>query len=188
MANGSARLFGNEEIDLDALMASACLPEVFAAVRIDGEEFWDGGYSANPALEPLLLAEDATDILILQITPFDVDKVHHSLSATVARISDIGFNACLLRDLKALTELQEALRESPSPPGALRPIERINLHLVQASPELSSRGPASKSDTRPSTLQNLRRIGYETMDAWLSEHRPELGHRSTITRQEAEAA
>ena len=188
VASGTARLFGNDEITLDALMASACLPEMFDAVRIDGEDYWDGGYSANPALEPLLAADEATDLLVMQITPFAVEDVGRSAPATMARISDIGFNACLLRDLKALTELQAALRDASGSTGSLRALERINLHLVAATPELTTLGPSSKSDTRPSKLQDLRGIGHETMDAWLKEHGDQLGRRSTLERQKPEAA
>ncbi len=35
------------------LLASACLPQFFKAVEIEGEPFWDGGYLGNPALWPL---------------------------------------------------------------------------------------------------------------------------------------
>jgi NTE family protein len=41
-------------VTLDAVMASACLPQLYPAVEIDGEAYWDGGYSANPALMPLV--------------------------------------------------------------------------------------------------------------------------------------
>jgi NTE family protein len=34
-------------------MASACLPQLFHAVEIDGEPYWDGGFTGNPALFPL---------------------------------------------------------------------------------------------------------------------------------------
>ncbi len=64
VGNGAARLFGNDEIDLHAIMTSACLPELFAAVQIDGEAYWDGGFSANPTLEPLIFGgHGATDVL-----------------------------------------------------------------------------------------------------------------------------
>ena len=120
MANGAARLFTGEAITLDALMASACLPDLFAAVEIEGEDYWDGGFSANPALEPLIFGDaDATDVLIVQITPFMDDDVSASLTGVMARMSDIGFNACLLRDLKALTEVQAIAREAGLDGGAV---------------------------------------------------------------------
>ena len=35
-----ARIFGTNEINVDVLMASACLPHLFQAVEIDGEPYW----------------------------------------------------------------------------------------------------------------------------------------------------
>lgn len=99
VSNGAGRLFGNDEITVDAIMASACLPDLFAAVTIDGEDYWDGGFSANPALEPLIFdGHGATDLLIVQITPFAVEDAPTSLGGIIGRMSDIGFNACLLRE------------------------------------------------------------------------------------------
>ena len=54
VATGEAALFGNASIDVDVLCASACLPFVFPAVQIGKRSYWDGGYSGNPPLGPLL--------------------------------------------------------------------------------------------------------------------------------------
>ena len=43
--DGRARLFRETDITVDAVLASACLPLVQQAVEIDGEAYWDGGYS-----------------------------------------------------------------------------------------------------------------------------------------------
>ena len=42
---GRGRVFRNAEITPDVLLASACLPTMFQAIEIDGEAYWDGGYS-----------------------------------------------------------------------------------------------------------------------------------------------
>lgn len=44
VATGAARLFHNDEITLDALMASACLPELFGPVTIDGEPYREAAF------------------------------------------------------------------------------------------------------------------------------------------------
>src|SRR6056297_496938 len=49
---GRVRVFHREEMTLDVVMASACLPQMFQAVEIDGEPYWDGGYMGNPVLFP----------------------------------------------------------------------------------------------------------------------------------------
>ena len=69
VSDGSLRIFRNADLSADAVMASACLPELFHAVHIDGESYWDGGYVANPALEPLINETDANDLLLVQLNP-----------------------------------------------------------------------------------------------------------------------
>ncbi|MHA6723909.1 patatin-like phospholipase family protein [Sphingomonas sp. RS2018] len=181
VANGAARLFTGAEITLDALMASACLPDLFAAVEIDGEHYWDGGFSANPALEPLIFDDrGATDVLIVQITPFSNEDVPTSLPGVIGRMSDIGFNACLLRDLKALTEVQAIARETRSASPKLRTLAKTNLHLMRAAPELATRGAAGKLDTRWSQIEGLRDLGRATADAWLIDHAHAFAQDSTL--------
>jgi NTE family protein len=51
---GEAVVFENAAITIDVLLASSCLPFVFPAVEIGGRAYWDGGYSGNPPLWPLL--------------------------------------------------------------------------------------------------------------------------------------
>ena len=51
---GRGRVFRNAELTPEALLASACLPTMFQAIEIDGEPYWDGGYSGNPTITPLV--------------------------------------------------------------------------------------------------------------------------------------
>lgn len=44
---GKLRLFRNAELSAEALLASACLPMLHRTVIIDGEPYWDGGYSGQ---------------------------------------------------------------------------------------------------------------------------------------------
>jgi len=67
---GKPKIFRQPGIQLDSVMASACLPFVFKAVEIDGEAYWDGGYMGNPALFPLVDECSAGDIVVIQINPF----------------------------------------------------------------------------------------------------------------------
>ena len=181
IASGSARLFTGEAVTLDALMASACLPELFAAVEIDGEQFWDGGFTANPALEPLLSnAIGATDMIIVQITPFTVEDVGDSVGEVMRRVSDISFNACLRRDLRALSEIQDIARAAPSRDPRMQAIARVNLHLLSPPDELAGPSGTSTVDTRWSVRQDLRTMGRAQAEQWLAAHRDFLGRDSSF--------
>ena len=54
VATGKAEIFSGKRLTAASVMASACLPMLFRAVEIDGEAYWDGGYSGNPAIHPLI--------------------------------------------------------------------------------------------------------------------------------------
>ncbi len=53
------------------LLASACLPTLFHAVEIDGESYWDGGYSGNPTITPLVRECTSRDTILVQINPVE---------------------------------------------------------------------------------------------------------------------
>ena len=44
---GRGHVFRNNTVTPDVLLASACLPTMFQAVEIDGDPYWDGGYSGH---------------------------------------------------------------------------------------------------------------------------------------------
>jgi NTE family protein len=101
--DGRLRLFRENEVTTNVILASACLPHIHRAVEIDGEAYWDGGFSANPPLRQLALDGDARDVLLVQIMPEETAEVPH-LSADISRRSSaIAFNASLHRELQGWT-------------------------------------------------------------------------------------
>jgi len=68
---GSGRVFRNDQITPDVLLASACLPTMFQAIEIDGEPYWDGGYSGNPTITPLVRECSSSDTILVQINPVE---------------------------------------------------------------------------------------------------------------------
>lgn len=186
---GAAKMFTGTEVTLDSLMASACLPDLFAPVEIDGESYWDGGFTANPALTPLLSDEiGATDMIIVQITPFVDNDIDSTLGDRTRRVSEIGFNACLLRDLRVLTELKEISSLEQCNDARLKAISRINLHLISPPACIGERGGASKIDMRWSVLLELRALGREAAEAWLQQEGTLIGKTSSMVEMPEEVA
>ena len=68
---GRGEIFSGARVSADAVMASACLPAMFQAVQIEGEYYWDGGYSGNPAIYPLIYETRSADMLLVQINPIE---------------------------------------------------------------------------------------------------------------------
>ncbi|KQR82266.1 hypothetical protein ASG07_11420 [Sphingomonas sp. Leaf343] len=90
-------------------------------------------------------------------------------------------SACLLRDLKALTEVQAMARKTHSPEPAMQALAATDLHLMEACPEPAERGSASKIDTRWSQIEELRALGRATADACLADYRRDPGRTSTVS-------
>ena len=61
---GRGKVFKNDAVTPDVLLASACLPTMFQAIEIDGEAYWDGGYSGNPTLTPLIRECKSQDTIL----------------------------------------------------------------------------------------------------------------------------
>jgi NTE family protein len=78
---GKLRLFREHELQLDILLASACLLRIHHQVTIDGQQYWDGGYSANPAVFPLLDNSRCHDILLILLAPQLQEDVGQTMEA-----------------------------------------------------------------------------------------------------------
>lgn len=174
------RVFRNAELDTRVLLASSCLPVLFQAVEIDGEHYWDGGYSANPALYPVLLESASPDLLLVQLAPRKRDAVPTSIQEIAHRVNEISFSAHLFRELQLLAVLH---RQSQHLPLSLHPLRRrvraLRFHLIHTEGTTEEMGRASHINADWQFLQHLRDRGRETAHAWLVRHRRALGRRSS---------
>ena len=78
--NGQVKRFDRTQLTVEMVMASACLPQVFRAVEVDGHDYWDGGYAGNPILYPFAYHSDSQDIVIVQINPLTCQKTPKTAS------------------------------------------------------------------------------------------------------------
>lgn len=127
VSTGEAVVFDNSELTLSAVLASACLPTLMPAVEVKGRPMWDGGYSGNPALWPLVRHTDVDDVLIVQVNPVDVDRPPETARDVVNRINEITFNGSLLAETRAherLNDLHLVLDELCAGVADLPPAER----------------------------------------------------------------
>ena len=186
VATGELRVFRQDELNADMVLASACLPLLFQAVEIDGEAYWDGGYAGNPTLLPLIAETAADDLLLVQINPSRRDQVPTQASDILDRASEVTFNASLLKELRTIGLIKELLADAGRPDAAYqRPlfkrVDDLRLHKLDAEEKLSQFGASSKTQTGWAFLSQLHGIGREAADHWLALHRKHLGKRSTFT-------
>jgi NTE family protein len=104
---GRGRIFRNGEITPDVLLASACLPTMFAAIEIDGEPYWDGGYAGNPTITPLVRESDAHDTILVQINPTERKEMPRTATEILNRLNEISFNSPLAKELRMIALLRQ---------------------------------------------------------------------------------
>ncbi len=175
--SGKQRVFTREEMSVDAVMASACLPTVFKAVEIDGEAYWDGGYTGNPALMPLMEHCGSRDIVIVQINPIYRDEVPTSAAGIMNRLNEITFNASLIKEVRMIAMLQRLLGDHGVDIGCYA---GALFHRIAGDEVLGELSVSSKMNAEWPFLCHLRDAGRRTAEAWLGEHFAALGSHSTL--------
>lgn len=179
--SGRLRLFGERELSVQAVLASTCLPTLHAAVEIDGEPYWDGAYSANPALFPLLCDCRCEDVLLVLLAPLEHARTPLSAAEIQERAVEIGFNATLLREIGLLAQAGAFAAGSWWPAGALeRRLLRLRWHLIEAQDLLGSLRGETRLIAHLPFLEHLRDRGRERALQWLDAGAEAVGRRSGI--------
>ncbi|OON62923.1 hypothetical protein B0920_05710 [Massilia sp. KIM] len=174
---GAGKLFRRHELDPQKVLASACLPTVFAAVEVDGETYWDGSFVANPPLSPLIEHAAARDLVIVQNNPIARQDLPRNMADISNRANEIAFNISFIREVSALQHLNGVPDELR---GAYAMHDPVRLHLISGNHKLSEFKISAKFNPEMGFLQRLHDLGVETAQAWLRAHAQDLGVRTTL--------
>ena len=181
LSTGTLKLFENAELSTEALLASACLPTLSQAIEIDGESYWDGAYSGNPAIYPLLYQCRASDIMVVRLQPMQREELPTSADAIRARMVDFQFNAAFLREMRSVALAKRELEKEWLPLGKLgRRLKRLNFHLIEADDLIGKMRVEKSLNADLEFLLKLKEEGRTRADAWLEQSAGLLGQRSSI--------
>ena len=106
---GKVRIFTREELSIDALLASACLPNVHDAVVIDGVPYWDGGFRGNPPIWPFIYNSESRDVVMVEVDPPSREGVPQSNAEIADRLNEITFGGALMAEMRAIAFVQELI-------------------------------------------------------------------------------
>ncbi len=176
-------IFSNQELTVDVLLASSCLPKVHRAVEIDGEYYWDGGFMGNPVLEPLVQDGGSNDIMIVQVNPLHINKVPTSPMEIAERMETIGFNATLSREIRHVAHIERLIEAGEV--DATAAYGKF-LHLLDNEKKMSQFSAFTKYDMSWEFLTSLRDLGRQTAEQWLDEHYDAIGNKNTLDLEEWE--
>jgi NTE family protein len=149
METGVAVVFDNAAIDVDVLLASACLPLVFPPMRIGGRAFWDGGCAGNPPLGPLLGPEPPEELLVIRAQPTYRAGTPSGPAEIMNRLNEIASHNVLQAEL------------------ALVP-ETVRLRVFDADAVLRDLPASSKFRADPGVLRILFTAGRAAAEGWIA--------------------
>ncbi len=152
---GRPRVFRNAELTAEVLLASACLPTMFQAVEIDGEAYWDGGYSGNPTMTPLVQECVSDDTILVAINPVERPEIPRSARDILNRLNEVSFNAVLLKELRMIALLRQ-VADAGNTEGAQWAGMRI--HMIR-SEMMTDLGSSSKVNAEMGVSLHVARRG-----------------------------
>ena len=176
--SGKPKIFNIHDISCEVLLASACLPSLFHAVEINGESYWDGGYIANPAIYPLIYECESPDIVVIQLSPKEINDIPRTSIEISNRNAQITFNSCLLRELRVIHFISELIdyKVLPSNPS----MKRVYIHMIQDNELFAELDPRSAISIEPSfILESLFTAGRKSGEKFLELHKENLGKKTT---------
>lgn len=174
------RPFHNADVSVDAVLASACLPQMMSAVEIDGEYYWDGGFTGNPAVTGLLRRLPKCDVIVVRIDPVHRDAVPRKPAEVMDRLLEISFNSTFWLEFSMFGFMSKLMDE-----GHLdrERFGRFHFHSIEASALMEKFPMSSKANNYPAFLKYLFDLGRQTADEWFTRHGTDIGSRSTLDLQ-----
>ncbi|WP_043418964.1 patatin-like phospholipase family protein [Cupriavidus basilensis] len=174
---GRIRIFSGEDLCIDAVLASACVPTLFQAVAIDGQHYWDGGYVGNPAIFPLIYHCNTHDVVIVHINPIVRRGVPTSAADILNRVSEVSFNSSLIREMRAIAFVTSLIQQGKIDRSEMK---EMMIHSIRSDETMAALGVSSKYNADWAFLCSLRDKGRTAAGTWLEEHYEHIGQRSTI--------
>lgn len=173
---GRGRVFRNAEITPEVLLASACLPTLFQAVEVDGEAYWDGGYSGNPTITPLIRECRSHDTILVPINPVERPGTPNTARDILNRLNEVSFNAVLLKELRMIALLRQ-VADPGNTEGAMW--AQMRIHLVR-NEIMSELGYSSKLNAEWDFISMLHREGRRAAETFLADNADDIGKQSSV--------
>ena len=175
---GKVKVFAREELTVEHVLASACLPFMMRAPEIDGDGYWDGGFMGNPAIFPVIYGCTSPDVILVHLTPTERPELPTNSRAIINRMQEISFNSSLMREMRAIAFVTQMIDE-----GKITGGKRMYMHLIEAEDIIRDLAGSSKMNGTWKFLMHLFEIGREHADKWLAENYDSIGEKGTVDLQ-----
>ena len=177
---GKVRIFTRDEISIDALLASACLPNVHDAVIIDGVPYWDGGFRGNPPIWPFIYNCESRDVVLVEVDPPYREGVPHSNAEVADRLNEITFGGALMAEMRAIAFVQDLIEKNAISGDIERQLKNVLVHSIADPASLAPLGAVSKFNVEPEFLEHLFDLGRRAATSWLASTFEAVGRTSSL--------
>jgi NTE family protein len=171
------KVFNLSEMTVDALLASAAVPLMYKAVKVDGQPYWDGILLCNPQIDPLIDFTDAKDIVLVMVNPSKIDFVPKKVKEIHNRLAQISLHTSLMAEMRLLQLKNEMVDLGFDLDGQLR---KVNYHEISADFVLDDLPGSSKLNHSTSFLHLLKSRGRAEAEKWLQTNADFVGVESTM--------
>lgn len=168
VGSGDFKVFRDEEITVESLLASAALPTVFQAVEMDGHAYWDGLLSQNPPIRDFP-ETGCYEIWVIQINPQDRhEQAPKSMRDIADRRNELAGNLSLNQEIFFIEKMNEWIREGVIEDERYR---EINVRRVVLDRDLDR---TSKFDRSPSFIKEMIEYGEQKAEQAMQECQQEM--------------
>jgi NTE family protein len=175
---GKLEIFHGRELTADHVLASSCLPFLMHAVELGGERYWDGGFIGNPALFPVIYECEASDIILVRVTPVGRPDFPVTASSILSRMQEVSVNSSLMREMRAVAFVNKLIDQGKMTGG-----KQILVHIIEAADVISKLPHSSKLNGDWDFLLYLHDVGRRRTGDWLASNFDRLGVESSIDLQ-----
>lgn len=106
VCSGSFRIFTDQEVTVDALLASAAIPTIFRAAPVGEDYYWDGLFSHNPPVRNLAKVKP-DKLWVIQINPPNRSEVPKTVEEIRDRRNELAGNLSLEQELYFINQVND---------------------------------------------------------------------------------
>ncbi|HYZ52640.1 MAG TPA: patatin-like phospholipase family protein [Streptosporangiaceae bacterium] len=166
--SGQFRTFNSrrDRITAGTVLASAAIPNLFRAVRLEDGTYWDGLFSQNPPVRELLDAEP-DELWVIQINPQQRDTEPATLAEIADRRNELAGNLSLYQELAFIEKIDQLLEAGLLSQGGK--YKQVVVRVIELSRSSLPRAhAASKLNRDPLFIQNLMSHGEQQAGEFLA--------------------
>jgi len=163
---GVFETFVDEDVTVDAVLASAAVPNVFEAVEIHGHYHWDGLFSQNPPVGDMMHQppeRKPDELWIIQINPQKFGGEPTSLKEIADRRNELSGNISLNQELGFIEQINEWVEDGKLP---AEEFSKTDIHRIDMGERFHC---STKIDRDPDFIDELIDLGNQRCETFLNE-------------------